>query len=159
MASSSFQSPSNFNILIFCITLNLFQLFNANIKKESCEKVLNLTFFCKYHPVCLVQGQKVTLESFKLWLRKVFRKDFSIQSQNRAMLKSLNYYYIQKMPMRTFQITPVLIFGQFIFFQQMSDLPQVIRDLISSIRDIAFELSQDLVPSLLQKTSFWPKQI
>ena len=61
--------------------------------------------------------------------------------------------------MRTFQITTVLIFGQFTFFQYMSDLPQVIRDLISSITDFAYELSQDLVPSYLQKMSFWPKQI
>ena len=39
-------------------------------------------------------GQKLTLESFQLWSVRTFLRDFPVLSQNKAMFKNLNNYYL-----------------------------------------------------------------
>ena len=85
-------------------------------------------------------GQNLTSEGFQLWSVNViffffffFLIDFSVLNQNIAMFRYLIHYLRRKIPTKIFQRTLATIFGQFTLFQYRFDLPQVKRDLITSI--------------------------
>ena len=62
MTHNSSQSPSTFNILTFYITLKSFSSVNSNIKQAKCKIGSSWTGLC----------QQLSLQSFQLWLMKVF---------------------------------------------------------------------------------------